>query len=397
MLSITLSSLRRLTISLLLLLTIVLLQACNPGTPTPQKIDFSVERLLPQVSTGSSVSSLTALTTSSPQPLPKGNFVKTNTSGHALLQGQLAQNKTCKIYLFQSGGIRTEACPKSSYEGSGTATCQEENTAVYKSCIGNTQMTPSGAVEIIGSWLSLTYLPDQQLTLVVVAEGVASVNAVTEFDTYALAEPITLKAGSFLFTAPDDRLHEVAGFPPREPLPIELLPPVVEELRLEPWYEQVAEQAEKDDVPFGVGPNVSQDLAFLATGFGEAFEDKRVAEGVVSAVDWQAILNDLYPDKAAAALKFPKFGITTDKVAYDPEAALELLAEAGYPDGFEVYVLVPEEDDQLIPAGEWMTSYLYEIGLQPEYMIVPQDDVDGIIEELGAKGVPVLWLRPIPG
>ncbi len=250
---------RGLALGLIVVLFLLVGQACNGTEDLATKevletIVFSVQRLDPEVFTGTSPDDMALLAAADPQPLPEGHRVSTDSAGQALLQGQLPNNQTCQIYLFQLTSLTTKACPRSNYQGGNTATCQEENTAVYKECKGNLQMTPSGEVEVVGSWLSLTYLPDRQLTLVIVGEGVAQVRPVTEFDTRALGDPIRVEAQQFLYTAPDAVLEEISGLPPREPLPLNRLMPLIRELALEPWLERLVERARLDDVPFLLEP-----------------------------------------------------------------------------------------------------------------------------------------------
>lgn len=71
------------------------------------------------------------------------------------------------------------------------------------------------------------------------------------------------------------------------------------------------------------------------------FDDVRVRQAVNYAVDRQAIVDNLFSGFGVpAAVNFPRaswgFNPELAPYPYDPEKAMELLAEAGYPDGFEV-------------------------------------------------------------
>jgi hypothetical protein len=359
-------------------------------------VDFTVQRLDPAVYTNAASSSMVALNTSAPLPLPTGKRVRTDSSGQALLEGQLSTNKTCRIYVFQQGSLATHGCAKSSFQGSSTVTCQEENTAVYKECKGNLQQTGSAEVKVSGSWLAITYLPDQQLTLVAVADGAAELTPVTGFEERALGQPVRVEAQQFLFTMPDDRLGSVAGLPPRQARPLEELPVVIETLGLGPWYERVGERARQDGVDFPVGPGEPVSpvpMGLFTLHGGGALADERVQDAIGWGVDWMSILASIFPNQEPVVrLDFPGRLMTTDRFAFDPDRAMELLAEADYPAELGLGLVVAAEDGPLVDAGEWMLGYLLELGLQVEYFVEPAVEVPSIIEKYENRGKPVLWL-----
>ena len=78
------------------------------------------------------------------------------------------------------------------------------------------------------------------------------------------------------------------------------------------------------------------------------FLDKRVREAVSKAINRQAIVERIMGGVAVAAgelLPVPLFGTSPDMkpAAFDPEGAKKLLAEAGYPNGFEVTLGTPND------------------------------------------------------
>jgi ABC-type transport system substrate-binding protein len=73
----------------------------------------------------------------------------------------------------------------------------------------------------------------------------------------------------------------------------------------------------------------------------EPFDDVRVRQAFAMGIDRQRIVDNFYPAGSIVATQFMPpsiFGYTPEVTWYDfdPEAARALLAEAGYPDGFEV-------------------------------------------------------------
>jgi peptide/nickel transport system substrate-binding protein len=78
------------------------------------------------------------------------------------------------------------------------------------------------------------------------------------------------------------------------------------------------------------------------------FHDKRVREAISKAVNRPAIVDRVMGGVAVAAgdfLPVPLFGTSPDMkpVAFDPEGAKKLLADAGYPNGFEVTLGTPND------------------------------------------------------
>jgi peptide/nickel transport system substrate-binding protein len=114
----------------------------------------------------------------------------------------------------------------------------------------------------------------------------------------------------------------------------------------------------------------------LTTGKGQPTEDSKVRQAMNHAIDIQTIIDSLFEGYARPATSL----ISSNNLGYDeslqpfeynPEKARELLAEAGYPDGFTV--------DFACPAGaytnfeqvcEAIQGYLAEVGIQTNLEIM---------------------------
>jgi ABC-type transport system substrate-binding protein len=73
------------------------------------------------------------------------------------------------------------------------------------------------------------------------------------------------------------------------------------------------------------------------------FDDIRVRKAIALGIDRQRIVDNFYPDGSVAASHFTPCSIPNacegeEWYEFDPEAARALLAEAGYPDGFETSI-----------------------------------------------------------
>ncbi|TVR06336.1 MAG: ABC transporter substrate-binding protein [Salinarimonadaceae bacterium] len=112
---------------------------------------------------------------------------------------------------------------------------------------------------------------------------------------------------------------------------------------------------------FEIEQGLSNRVIYLHTNSGEAvppgvsgtdgrnpFADVRVREAVSKAIDRNAIVERVMGGVAVAAgdlLPYPLFGTREDAEpdAFDADRARELLAEAGFPDGFEVTLFTPND------------------------------------------------------
>jgi len=111
-------------------------------------------------------------------------------------------------------------------------------------------------------------------------------------------------------------------------------------------------------------------------GYFEPLTKKKVRQAINMAIDKQSIVDNIYMGTAVVAKNgMPPFmlGYNDDIVdyPYDPERAKELLAEAGYPDGFEVtlYVMPVSRPYMFDPPkiGEAIQSYLAAVGIKVKF------------------------------
>jgi len=126
-------------------------------------------------------------------------------------------------------------------------------------------------------------------------------------------------------------------------------------------------------------------------GYHEPLTKKKVRQAINMAIDKQSIVDDLYLGTAIKAKNgMPPFMLGyNDEIVdypYDPAKAKTLLAEAGYPDGFEVtlYVMPVSRPYMFDPPkiGEAIQSYLGAVGIkvniyQVDWGTYLQETMDG--------------------
>ena len=107
----------------------------------------------------------------------------------------------------------------------------------------------------------------------------------------------------------------------------------------------------------------------------EPFDDLRVRQAIAMAINRTELVDALYPPTAEVATQFVPPGIFghTDGLqdwSYDPQQARELLAQAGYPDGFQTTLWVMPVSRGYYPnpdrVGEAIQAYLATVGIQAE-------------------------------
>lgn len=124
--------------------------------------------------------------------------------------------------------------------------------------------------------------------------------------------------------------------------------------------------------------------------------DLKVRQAVMHAIEWEQVAKALSGGLGEATPLF----CTSDSWAYAPDAefyeynldtAKQLLAEAGYPDGFETTIYTKSQDNDTATAFQ---AILAQIGIKAEVNVMDssalaaiqkEDDIDGFIANRGAS------------
>ncbi|MBV7327217.1 hypothetical protein KFU94_02950 [Chloroflexi bacterium TSY] len=102
------------------------------------------------------------------------------------------------------------------------------------------------------------------------------------------------------------------------------------------------------------------------------FDDVRVRHALNYAVDKEALTEFVMAGfaKPTETVLFPgwPYRVAQEPYAYDPDKARELLAEAGYPDGFETTLAFTPQWDKGKEMAETIAAYLQDVGVTAELL-----------------------------
>ncbi len=107
----------------------------------------------------------------------------------------------------------------------------------------------------------------------------------------------------------------------------------------------------------------------------EPFDNKLVRQALAYAIDRQTVVDLVMfgygtPIGSHWSPSTPYYVDLTEKFAYNPEKAKELLAEAGYPDGFKATIKLPAIYSYSKRAGEVIADMLTDVGIELTIEIV---------------------------
>lgn len=117
------------------------------------------------------------------------------------------------------------------------------------------------------------------------------------------------------------------------------------------------------------------------------FSDKRVRQAINHAIDTDLIIKRLVKDKAYRATSWlpsasPAFDKSIKPYAFDPEKAKKLLAEAGYPNGFEFELSTSANESWGLPIVEAIIPMLSRVGIKVKPKMVEVT----VLTEIAMKG-----------
>ncbi len=130
------------------------------------------------------------------------------------------------------------------------------------------------------------------------------------------------------------------------------------------------------------------------------FSDKRVRQAINHAIDTDLIISKLVKDKAYRAtswlpLTSPLYDKTMKPYAFDPAKAKQLLAEAGYPNGFEFEWTTSQNESWGLPIVEAVIPMLDKVGIKVKVKQVETAVLADVIRKGEFQAFIYSW-RPAP-
>ena len=384
----------------------------------------------------------TQITASGWQDLFQDGYVTTDILGEAQVctgdgtphSGNCSnQSGACRIYVFWSSELKYSGCA----EGSTNVTfCTYDGTQAFRDCDARVQ-TLSADVQGLGTWFTVTYLAETQITLVILLDGKVQVTPVKalSFETPALpgspgnpgdlptlpefkltqrelGEPQTgqIDPGSdqaiMVYTAPDARLQELGltGLAARSGQwqGIDGLNDLRAQLRLvepnlEPWLQTVWQTA---TVQAGyklppLGPLAPAPAGLVLTAYG-SLANAQFANALGSGVDWTSVVDPTFGAGFPAGIHGStlldgEFNLVMDArgLKYNPDLAMRILRE-NKDDDLTLKLLIT--DEKLSAPAEKLQAYLGKIGLHAESLMVGTADLKDLIRSLLEQDAPFLSL-----
>lgn len=270
-----------LSLGIVALGTVVFFSACSrseekPGDLTPKQPDSTPPAdsapktaVVPPSKVRRHLARVAVVTAGAPSELVDDAWheiaEETRVTTDAQGEGVLKLSGCLDIYLFQASGLVKAPCSRSALR-SGNILCALRGTsAIYNSCAEKVVIeTASAEIDLQGTWLSVTYLPERQASVIALFDGRAQVRPVLNSAERTLGEPSAVAAGQFWFSAPDGMSQPVTGLAARQSHPLERFPAVIQELKLEPWIDRIRQRAQADKISFPELPSGPPDLVITA-------------------------------------------------------------------------------------------------------------------------------------
>lgn len=399
------------TVILMLSLTLILI-ACGNGDNNdngqngdPVATNF-VRANESEVRAGKPVSNPPLLTGAGFQDLFDGDAITTDNSGEAEIDLALCTNN---VFLFRdNGSMRLSACAQDAN------ICLQNGAVFFTDCAAAfTVETNSALVDVTGTSFGVMYNEPLQLTTVVTMEDSVSVRGVRDLAAGAYYEGQIVTGGHFYYTTPEGVDLTIAGLEPRTPLPLEALVPYVRELRraydtnLQPWMEDFEATGDATGTlhptwPFhngepympGVGPTLDRspelpDPALVLALGGGPLDEPSVQRAVLLGADWAVMIEEFFGGTGGLVVaRYGSLSLATPQ--FDPERAVESLWEAGYPEGLQLILFFPDDDDVAATVADWSGGQLSELGLAVEVVPIPRAELNEALLATREEGIAAL-------
>ena len=155
-------------------------------------------------------------------------------------------------------------------------------------------------------------------------------------------------------------------------------------------YEQIPD-VEGTEGLYTITSPLFKQIYFAMNATVSPLDNVKVRQAIKSAINTEGIMKAVGGGVSELHSFIPKGMFAHydgDPWPYDPEKAKELLAEAGYPDGFDITLTVP---DFLQTAGTVVTTNLKEVGINVDFQTMAYSTLLGKYRKQGLEMVIARW------
>ena len=309
------------------------------------------------------------------------------------------------IWVFRDTQLEKATCRQSTYETSHAAYCLTGGTsAVQHNCLLKmTVQTPSISVETGGTSFTVSYFPEEDVSLVIAIDSTVQVQSFANLD--AGIPPVTLQQAVW-FDDPQGRYPLLQPYNNR-PIPYPLWRDnpdfnVLKTAQLQEWLIRTQVRFNEADLffPQEVIEAWNSPVEPVLPGFhfsGELFANPAVWEAVQVGIPWQEVWRFTRSDPAVKPqLTTPdREPVDLMTLSYNLDQARSLMKVATLDDKERsVVILIPANDPRMQESAKILSEYLASIGLRPEFLEIEWVNLQEVIRRQNMAGISTVWIQP---
>jgi hypothetical protein len=391
------------------LITLALFSCTPPKTtPTSKKeegyvelnVASTVKCLIQQVYSGMSAP-LARMNLNELKSLQANGKVTTDSAGEA----QIDITGCGYIWVFRDTQLEKATCRQSAYETSHAAYCLTGGTSgVQHNCLLKmTVQTPNISVETGGTGFTVSYFPEQQLSLVIAIDGTLQVQSFANLE--AGVPPVTLQQAVW-FDDPQGNYPLLQPYN-NQPIPYPLWRDnpdfnVLKTGQLQDWL--IRTQARFNEADYFFPPEVvegwSSPVEQVLPGFhfsGELFANPAVWEAVQLGIPWQEVWGFAQPDPAVRPqlTALDREPVDPFTLSFNIDQARSLLKEAALDDKQRTVLIVfSANEPRMQESARILAEYLASIGFVPEFLEIDPANLKEVIQVQTMAGRSTVWIQP---
>jgi hypothetical protein len=361
-------------------------------------VSSTVECLIQQVYSGMA-EPLDIMGLNERKDLEADGMVTTDDIGEA----QVEMTGCGNLWVFRDTQLEKATCRKSAYETNLTYCLSGGMVGVQHDCLLKmTVQTPKISVETGGTRFTVTYFPEDEVSLVIALDGALQVQSFANLD--AGVPPVTM-TGSVWF---DDPLGRYPLLQPYNDTPIDFQfwrdTPDFDVLRtpqLMDWLSRTQFRFNEVDPGFLLPTDLIEGWSLVGEpGFhfsGDLFTSPEVWQAVETGIPWSTVWTQIQPDQAIQPqLISPEMGtVYAYSLTYNIDQAQIELRRAVPDEGARtVVILIPANNPRLQASAKILTEYLASLGFRPDTMEIDWVNLQAVIQRLNKAGTSTVWIQP---